>query len=77
MRIRTEYLVNKTHSHRSRQAAAPHPHTSRQVGDFSSLRKYFIMKESIDPPGRTVLHNMLINVLLTHRACRYSIHVHI
>lgn len=64
MRIHTEYPVNKTHSHRSRQAAAPHPLTWRQVGDITSLKKCFIIK-SVDPPGRTILHNMLINVFIT------------
>lgn len=65
MRICPEYLENKTHSIRSRQAAAPipHTHTLRQVGDF-------IRKESMDP-GRTILHNILINVFITRGVCRY------
>ena len=50
--------------------------------DFTSLRRCFVRKESMDPPGRTTLHNTLINVLTeravtvfmcTFRLCFYAL----
>ncbi len=65
MRIPTDYVVNKTHSHRSRQAAAPHPHTLRQVLDFSSLRKCFIMNDSAQHADKCASYSQSMQVQYT------------
>lgn len=75
MRICTKDLVNETHSHGSRRAAAPHPHTYRQVVGFH-LFEEVLRKKRVN--GSSWQDNSAQHTdKRTHRACRYCVHVHI